>query len=207
VSILPFPGIDKTSSEFRTELEAMASRLGMDANAIAGVMSLESGFNPAIQNPLSSATGLIQFMPKTAVGLGTTVEALKQMSDVEQLVFVEKYYRQFAGKINTRGDYYIAVFMPGFVNAHDTDMIALKGSKVYDQNAVLDGDKDGRLTVGDVRKKLLDRIRLAEGLPPLGEPLPSSGVSSKGAGIAWALTLGLAGFIFVGTLRKPKRAA
>ncbi len=36
-------------------------------------MMAESGLNPKVVNRTTGATGLIQFIPKTALGLGTTV--------------------------------------------------------------------------------------------------------------------------------------
>jgi hypothetical protein len=203
--MLAFPRLSSTSPGFVQALEAMASRLDMDANAIAGVISLESGFNPAAVNPISNATGLIQFMPATAAALGTSVDALRQMSDIDQLAFVEKYFRAFAGRLVTRGDYYLAVFMPKFVGKPDTDVISTKGQKVYDQNKVLDGDKDGVLTVGDVRMKLLNRIRLAEGQPEI-VPGPGPLGPSGGTGAAWAIILGIGAAVFVGTVTMKKKA-
>jgi hypothetical protein len=50
--------------------------------------------DPKATNPQSFATGLIQFMPKTtAPNLGTSREKLLAMSDVEQLDYVDKYFR------------------------------------------------------------------------------------------------------------------
>jgi hypothetical protein len=56
-------------------------------------MAFETGgsFSPAVPNKAGSgAVGLIQFMPSTAKGLGTSTEALKKMSAVQQLDFVKK---------------------------------------------------------------------------------------------------------------------
>ena len=47
---------------------------------------------PAVLFALFGATGLIQFLPSTARGLGTTTDALAGMSSVEQLNYVEKYF-------------------------------------------------------------------------------------------------------------------
>ena len=58
------------------------------------VMSFETGgtFNPGIRNAAGSgATGLIQFMPSAAAGLGTSTQALAGMSRAEQMKYVEKY--------------------------------------------------------------------------------------------------------------------
>ena len=52
----------------------MAGRLGISEADLMAVMSFETGgtFNPGIRNAAGSgATGLIQFMPSTAAGLGT----------------------------------------------------------------------------------------------------------------------------------------
>ena len=53
----------------------MASRTGAKPEQLMGVMSLESmgTFRPSVANPDTHATGLIQFMPKTATGLGTSI--------------------------------------------------------------------------------------------------------------------------------------
>lgn len=77
-------------------VQAVAQRLGIDPNDLATVISFETGgtFDPAKRNPTSNATGLIQFMPETAKGLGTTTDALAKMSFSDQMQFVEKYLRQ-----------------------------------------------------------------------------------------------------------------
>jgi hypothetical protein len=63
-------------------------------------MLYETGgtLSPSARNKRTNATGLIQFMPATARGLGTNIDALSQMSPQEQLVFVQKYLKQ-----NSRG--------------------------------------------------------------------------------------------------------
>src|SRR3546814_4426455 len=68
----------------------MAARLGTKPEYLMAVMSFETGgsFSPAqANNAGSGATGLIQFMPNTAAGLGTSTAALAQMSSVEQLQY------------------------------------------------------------------------------------------------------------------------
>ena len=52
------------------------------------VMSFETGgsFSPGQKNQAGSgATGLIQFMPNTAKGLGTTTEELSKMNRAQQI--------------------------------------------------------------------------------------------------------------------------
>lgn len=152
--LLPISGLEKTSEAFREKLVAIASALHIDPSAMAAVMKIESAFNPAATNKQGGATGLIQFMPKTAVLLGTTTDALRQMTAEAQLDFVQKFYEPFKSKILDDGDHYIATFMPAFLGKPIDTIIAKKGEKVYDQNAGLDITNDGILTVRDVKGRL-----------------------------------------------------
>ncbi len=146
-----YPGLRELGREFSTALCAMCERHGWDPNAILAVMSNESGLNPAARNSIG-ATGLIQFMPATAKGIGTSVDALRTMSATEQLRYVERF---FAGALARTpspvlGDYYMACFLPGYVGKPTDFVLARKGQPIYDQNRGLDSDKNGVLTVGDV---------------------------------------------------------
>ena len=98
--------------EFQNRLQAMCSRLKINPEHLKVVMYKESGINPQAHNRNSGATGLIQFMPKTARGLWTTVDALYNMSASQQLEYVEKYYSPYAGKLNSPADLYLATFYP-----------------------------------------------------------------------------------------------
>jgi hypothetical protein len=180
-------GIERTTAGFRAELVRMARRLGLQPEPILAVMALESGINAQAVSPTSGATGLIQFMPSTAKKLGTTVEALRQMNATAQLAFVERFFlgvpRLKAG--SAQGDYYLAVFMPAFVGLPGVVPIAVKGSPVYDQNAGLDANKDGVLTVGDVRGRLDAELSRAAALPPVvvDENAPSDASGSPGGSV------------------------
>ena len=142
--------IERTTNLFRSMLLDMASRLGTDADWHAAVMSVESGFRPAIRNPQGGATGLIQFMPNTAAHLGTSTDALASMSAEEQLEFVEAYYRPFAGRMHSVEDVYMATFMPSMVGRGSDNVVAVEGEKVYEVNRGLDRNHDGVITNGDV---------------------------------------------------------
>lgn len=185
--MLAIPGLlTKTTPEFRTSLVQMASKLGLDPSFIAAVMSRESGFNPQAVNPFTKATGLIQFMPNTAKILGTTVEALFGMTAIGQLFFVEKYFKPFAAKLKTPGDYYMAVFMPAHIGKPRDFVLFRKGEKGYEQNAGLDLDKDGVITVGDVTRAIETTVERARSQPevhvdaPKAEPASSSPLQSPG---------------------------
>jgi hypothetical protein len=137
---------------FMEGLRDIASNLGVNADDMLKVMTKESGLNPAAVNRYSNATGLIQFMPSTARGLGTTVEELRNMSGVEQLKYIEMYYKNLGIKPGMDvGDIYILNFYPAAINKPRDYVIASIGSKIYSQNAGLDVNKDGKITVQDVR--------------------------------------------------------
>src|ERR1044071_1211337 len=75
VILLDVPGSENVSQAFKDKVVKIASDLGTNPNFLMAVMSFESGatFRPSVKNMAGSgAVGLIQFMPATATGLGTT---------------------------------------------------------------------------------------------------------------------------------------
>lgn len=170
VALLDLPGLrTRESAEpgFAAALSAMAATLGLDASYIGAVMSLESGFHPDAVNSDGGASGLIQFMPDTAKLLGTTVQAIRNMSAVEQLDYVRAFYAK-TGKAIRRdvpGDYYMATFLPAFVGKPADFVLSKAGEPIYESNKGLDGDGNGTLTVGDVTKKIDDRVAGARAKP------------------------------------------
>lgn len=146
--------------DFNKKLEKVASELGVDSKALMAIFKQESGVNPKAVNAMSGATGLIQFMPDTARRLGTTTEDLRNMTAVEQLDYVYKYFKMVGVKPGMQlGDLYMAVFMPKYVGAADDTVLGQAGApgfsgKVYDQNRGLDKDKDGAITVADVKSSV-----------------------------------------------------
>lgn len=131
-------------------VKAMAGRLGVKPEWILAVMKNESGMNPAAVNGMSNATGLIQFMPDTARALGTSVDALKRMSATEQLKYVEKYFKPYAGKIKSGPDMYMATFWPAGLGKPDSYNIG--GATVARQNKIFDLNRNGQITAGEFRE-------------------------------------------------------
>lgn len=204
-----WPWLAQHGSNVGSRLGELAAAHGWDPNAIAAVIRIESGGKPDAVNKQSGATGLIQFMPETAKSLGTTVEDLRSMTALGQLDYVERYFEKTLGGVvpTDPADYYMATFMPAYIGRDDSDVIAVKGEKVYDQNTGLDVTKDGELTVGDVKttfRKVYDSATRAPWVP--GAPQVPQGTShlSSTQGAIWVLGVALvAGFIFVRTLRSP----
>jgi hypothetical protein len=146
--------------DFNKKLQNIADKLGVDSKDLLAIMKLESRLDPTAVNKHSGASGLIQFMPKTAQSLGTTVEEIRTMSAVEQLDYVYKYFKMVGVKPGmSLGDLYMATFMPKYVGADDSTVLGKDGDdgfsgKVYAQNKALDTNKDGVITVGDVKQSI-----------------------------------------------------
>lgn len=145
--------------DFKKKLEKIAAALGTTPNAMLAVMKQESGVNPAAQNKNGGASGLIQFMPATARMLGTTTDDLRKMDGVQQLDYVYKYYKYTGVGDGSAGDLYMATFMPKYVGYPDNHVLGASGAtgfsgKVYAQNKGLDRNKDGTITVGDVKQSV-----------------------------------------------------
>ncbi len=160
-----------TSSGFRSALAEMSLGLGLDPSFIAACMAIETGhtYSPRIRNPFTGATGLIQFMPATARAMGTTVEALAEMSATTQLEYVKRFFRPHVGRIrsNVPGDYYLAVFYPAYVGRDPSTVIFSTGDAGYTQNIGLDRNGDGVITVGDVTGVVTGVVADAQTRPPI----------------------------------------
>ncbi|MBU0470180.1 MAG: VWA domain-containing protein [Nanoarchaeota archaeon] len=142
---------------FLDKVKEVANGLGMDPNYILAVMSFETGntFDPCVKNPVSSATGLIQFMSSTAIGLGTTTESLCQMSQVEQMDYVKKYFELNGGKkAKTLSDTYMVVLYPNAVGKPESYVLFESPSKAYEQNSGLDKNKDNKVTKEEAAAKV-----------------------------------------------------
>jgi len=157
----PVKLIEKVTPEFVEKVKEIAGRVHVEPLNLLAVMSFESGFNPKAVNQDSGATGLIQFLKSTATGLGTTTAKLKEMTAVEQLAFVEKYFAQFKQKLaqhHTLEDTYMAVLFPAAIGKGPDHVLFRKPSKQYTQNSGLDGNKDGTVTVREAAAKVRARI-------------------------------------------------
>ena len=119
---------------------------------IACIM-FESNANPQAVNKLSGATGLIQFMPRTAETLGTTTDLLYRMTVVQQLDYVKDYFKPYAKKVTTLEDMYMAILYPSAIGlSHDASIF--RKEIQYRQNAKLDWNNDGKITKEEASRKV-----------------------------------------------------
>ncbi|WPH68759.1 hypothetical protein [Stenotrophomonas phage BUCTxx100] len=126
---------------------------------VMAIMCFESGgtFRPDIQNGAgANYWGLIQFGTAAATDLGTTLDKLKKMTQMEQLEYVFKYFkmRMRSYKLKSLEDFYMSVFYPAAIGKSPDTMIFANGSVGYRQNIGLDVDKDGKITVGEISVKI-----------------------------------------------------
>ena len=166
------PTVVADDTSFQQGVTDLAKKYGLSEDALYAVMDFETGgtFDPAQKNAAGSgATGLIQFMPETAKGLGTTTEDLAKMTRTEQLVYVDRY---LASK-NIQGagveDLYMSVLFPAAVGRSNDFVLFGKGARTfgntdysepiyYDQNSGLDLNKDGSITKAEAASKVVERM-------------------------------------------------
>lgn len=152
---------DKITREFKEKVIEISMKLGIDPNSLMLTMFIETArtFDPAIQNKQSRATGLIQFMPATARGLGTTVDKLKEMSAIDQLDYVYKYMLPYRGKMKEFVDTYLAVFFPLAISKADDWVLetkSLPANRIASWNPLYDLNRDGKIQKSEIKKKILE---------------------------------------------------
>jgi hypothetical protein len=150
--------------QFKSKVIAICRGLGCDPSHLMSSMAFETGetFAPDKVNRLSGATGLIQFMPSVAKSLGTTTDELADMTAIDQLDFVEKYFQPYRGRMTTVSDVYMAILWPKAIGKPEAAILFQSPSKTYDQNKGLDVNNDGQVTKGEAAAKVFQK--LAKGL-------------------------------------------
>lgn len=161
---------------FEKKVKDIAKKHRINPNWLMAVMNSETGgsFSPSIRNFAGSgATGLIQFMPFTAMALNTSTDQLAAMSNVQQLDYVDRYidytltYLHDDGIIKSKrikdyDDMYLIVFYPAYIGQKDSTAFP---SKIYAQNAGIDMNGDGVITIKDFKawiRKDIPKNRLHE---------------------------------------------
>lgn len=150
--------------DFENKVISVANDLGIaNPNWLMQIMKAESGLRADIVNPKGGAIGLIQFMPRTAKGLGTTTDTLRNMSRVDQMDYVEKYLQPYAGRLNSYFDLYLVVFFPAAIGNTDNDDYIFESSdlsaaQIAAGNPTMDINKDGKITMGEFKQYLQNTV-------------------------------------------------
>lgn len=153
--------ISENRTAFLSTVANICDQLDIDPDWLMAVMNSESGLNHRAVNSNGGATGLIQFMPANATGLGTTTAALKAMSNVEQLEYVRKYLSPYRYKIKSYADLYMSIFFPAALGKAENWIIKtskLSAETIAKANKIFDLDGNGILTVSEVREAFLRRV-------------------------------------------------
>lgn len=121
---------DASSDAFDAKITKVANNLGINKSDLLRIMHFETAgtMSPSQRagNKSNAAVGLIQFTNRTAAGLGTSTAALSKMTAVEQLDYVEKYYKQVGLQPGTGFvDLYMLTYMPGVVTTNKPDDFVL----------------------------------------------------------------------------------
>jgi hypothetical protein len=186
-SVLLVPGLERLSDGALFQFAAMCDRHDWNADALAAVLSSESGFQTNAGSyawsPKRTASGLLQFIESTAKGLGVggstsrpdhvpdvgggkawATWTVLRMTAEEQLRLVEAYYvRAFASRAPVRPvDYYLPAWGAWHGLALD-HVLATKGQNVYEVNKGLDVDRNGVITVSDLAARVASRMAEAKG--------------------------------------------
>ena len=164
-------GLASTTPAFRRKLWDVATRLGINPDYLATCISFESAgsFSPSKKNAAGSgAVGLIQFMPSTAVRLGTTATALAAMTAEQQLDYVEKYFAPFKGRLHTLEDLYMAILWPAGIGQPNDYVLWQEGTTAYAQNKGFDRDGSGEVTKADVSATIRAVYAAATDAIPIG---------------------------------------
>jgi len=153
---------------FMDGIDRLAEKYQVSPVDILSVMAFETGgsFDPAQKNLAGSgATGLIQFMPDTARGLGTTTQQLAGMTRAQQLKFVDKYFSNKGIQGGSLSDLYMGVLFPAAVGKPDSYILFGKNAAIprfrgmgprsaYVQNRGLDLNNDGSITKAEAAAKV-----------------------------------------------------
>ena len=161
---------------FEQTVKDISAKLGINPSWLMMVMWSESRLNAQAVNKQAGdtddalvrsahrATGLIQFMPDTALNLGTTTVALYRMDAITQLQYVYRYFKSWSGKMKSYFDLYFVTFFPDAIGKPDDFILETAKKSRYiiaKQNPFFDVNKDGKLTVGEIRRRMYESIPTA----------------------------------------------
>ena len=143
---------------FEKKVREIAQMLRVPPEWLMAVMYSESKFDASVLNHKGSgATGLIQFMPAAASEMNVSLHRLARMNHLQQLEYVYMYLektRERYGNFNSLADLYLAILYPRARNQDYCYTLYAKPSKSYVQNSGLDENKDGRVTVSDIDRRM-----------------------------------------------------
>jgi hypothetical protein len=149
MSLLFIDRVKTNQAAFAAKVIDISKALQINPEWLMILMYIESGINEKAVN------GLIGFMPSTAKMLGTTVDALRAMTNVKQLDYVYKLYKGKAGQFTCGEDLALFNFFPLAVGKPDSFVLQAKNlsaETIARYNPYFDLNKDHQITVGEWRQ-------------------------------------------------------
>lgn len=164
--------------DFVNKIMHVARNLNIDPHWLMAVINLETGgsFSPSITNK-AGYTGLIQIGNLAAKDLKTTTTALRKMTAVQQLDYVEAYYKQWYKRLKiTKPDSFIDMYLitlfPIAVNKPSSFVLQTKGisaARMAAKNPSFVVNKNKFITVKNVQDKMLQKLP-SEWMPYFAKP-------------------------------------
>ena len=160
------PYIDKVWNpvQFEAKVRAVSDSLDIDPVWLMQVMNSESGLDHRAVNRKSGATGLIQFLPGTARRYGTTCKELREMGNIEQLDYVQRYFAGAGVHLASSYDLYAYCFFPAMLGKPDWWVLKSKrqtAEQVGASNPGFDLNDDGVIQVWEFKKFVDKKIVLS----------------------------------------------
>lgn len=199
-----------TDADYRS-LADTARSLNMRPDHLLAVMYSETWprLDPSSRNP-AGAVGLIQFT--TGGGFSEAeLETIVRLPPTGQMPYVRRYFGKWGNRTYpTAGSIYAFVFTPGRALSRGTSpdsVMAAAPEGFYENNKILDVNKDGRITVSDLESNIerlraqplfqqhLARLNAVAGTTAPPSPVTPTRVAAAGAGLGALLALG--GIVFV----------
>lgn len=147
------------SASFSSKVKQIAKELQINPDWLMMVMYNESHFNPAATNSIG-AVGLIQFVPSTYQAWGFSKSQMQNMSALDQLDLVKRFYWNARGKFTSYPDLHLFAFFPAALGKPDNWVLQtsnLSAQTVVTHNPGFDLNNDGKITVGEYKQKVYDR--------------------------------------------------
>ncbi len=152
-----------TNSHFNNEdfsyMISLCERQGININDLLIVIENESNYNYKALNPKSNAVGLIQLMPTTLSDFGLKTDDILNMTLIEQLSVIEKYYNMYSKyNLNTPEKLLLCTFYPYALRITNESYIfgsEVSKNRMYligEQNFIYDLNKDGLISLYEFNK-------------------------------------------------------
>ena len=160
----------KQALAFCNGVEEISCEIEAPSEWLMSIIHHESRFVPSAKNPKSTGSGLLQMLNAVAKSHGTTSASLREMSAIQQLPYIRKYFIKdvsMYGKYISVTDMYLAVFAPSkrpklreiYKKGGDLSSLIIyrAGSDEYVQNAGVDPTPgDAGLTYADLSRHIMD---------------------------------------------------